>query len=175
MILCPYCTHENIDGADVCEQCGQSLDDLHLPTPATEVERSLIKDRISTLKPKTPVAVAPNTATRAVLKLLIDNSIGSVLVVEGGKLLGIFSERDALIKINTQIDKLGDRPIAEFMTSAVQTLGETTKIAFAVQRMDLGGFRHIPIVDETGAATGIISARDILRYLTDKMTTAAGA
>ena len=44
------------------------------------------------------------------------------------------------------------------------------KIAFAVQRMDLGGYRHLPIVDREGQLSGIISVRDILEYLTERMS-----
>ena len=42
MIICPYCDQENLPGADVCEQCGNSLSDLNLPVPATELESSLL-------------------------------------------------------------------------------------------------------------------------------------
>ena len=55
------------------------------------------------------------------------------------------------------------------MTPNPQTLVANAKIAFAVQRMDLGGYRHLPIVGEAGELVGIISARDILRHLTDVM------
>jgi CBS domain-containing protein len=55
------------------------------------------------------------------------------------------------------------------MTANPQTLVETAKLAFAVQRMDLGGYRHLPIVGPQGELAGIISARDILRHLTDTM------
>ena len=55
------------------------------------------------------------------------------------------------------------------MTPNPQTLVADAKIAFAVHRMDLGGYRHLPIVDERGELVGIISARDILRHLTENM------
>jgi CBS domain-containing protein len=55
------------------------------------------------------------------------------------------------------------------MTKEPQSLDLQAKVVFALQRMDLGGFRHIPIVDAEGHPTGIISVRDILRYLTDKL------
>ena len=55
------------------------------------------------------------------------------------------------------------------MTSDPQTLEADSKVAFAVQRMDLGSYRHVPIVDDQGRPVGIVSVRDILRYLADKM------
>jgi CBS domain-containing protein len=173
MIICPYCDSENIGGADLCEQCGQPLDDLHLPEPATAVERALLRDRVAVLRPKRPVVVAPSTPLREVLQTMLQRGIGCVLVVEDGKLAGIFSERDVLMKVHTRAAELGGRPVSEFMTAKVETLLPTAKIAFAVHRMDLGGYRHVPIVDESGAPTGVISVRDILGYLTERMASQA--
>ena len=169
MIPCPYCDHENIPGSDACEECGNSLSDLHLEEPATDIERHLLKDRIPVLEPKEPIAVAASTPTGDVLKLLVDRRIGIVLIEEGDELVGLFSEHDALTRLNVDISEVSSRPISDFMTPNPQTLKETAKVAFAVQRMDQGGYRHVPIVDDTGEPTGMISTRDILQYLADKM------
>ena len=59
------------------------------------------------------------------------------------------------------------------MTTNPESLDRSAKVAFAVQRMDLGGFRHVPIVDEEKRLTGVISVRDILHYLTEKMSATA--
>ena len=175
MIACPTCDYENIEGADVCERCEQPLSDAYLPAPATAVERSLLKDRIRVLDPKNVVAVEPTRPVAEVLQLLVDQSIGCVVVIEDDRPAGIFSERDAVTRLNTEAAALAGHPISEFMTPTPQTLGEDAKIAFAVHRMDLGGYRHVPIVDRDGCLTGIISCRDILRYLTQQMTSAEAA
>jgi CBS domain-containing protein len=169
MIICPYCASENIQGADDCAECGQPLADAHLAPPNTEVEHSLLSDRISDLNPKSPITVAPTTPVSEVLRLMVEHGIGCVVVAEENRPLGIFSERDALRKLNTAAADLAAHPVREFMTPGAQTLVADAKIAFAVQRMDLGGYRHLPIVDGQGDLLGIISARDILRHLTDSM------
>ena len=110
----------------------------------------------------TPIAVGPATPVGDVLRLMVERKIGCVLVAEGPKPVGIFSERDALRKINDQAAEFAGRPVSDFMTPNPQTLMADAKIAFAVQRMDLGGFRHLPIVDCGGHLIGVISARDIL-------------
>jgi CBS domain-containing protein len=170
MTLCRHCRTPNIDGAEDCENCGQPLDDTHLPPPPNEASRRLLSDRVETLSPRNPIAVAPAMPVGDVLRLMVEKKVGCVLVAEEAKPLGIFSERDALRKINDQAGQLADRPVSEFMTPKPETLMADAKIAFAVQRMDLGGFRHLPIVDRGGQLIGVISARDILRYLTDIMT-----
>lgn len=148
--------------------------DLGLPKPASGLERSLYKDRIRSLWPRAPVTVPPHTPVSEVLKILVNNTTGCAMVVEEGKIVGIFTERDALLKLNTQAAEMGARPISEFMTPNPQILSVDDKIAFAVQRMDLGGFRHVPLVDEHGQLTGVISVRDILQYVMQKISTLAG-
>lgn len=172
MTICPTCDAENIEGTDVCEACGQPLSDLHLPKPATVIEQSLLADRVDVLNPREPLTVAPSTEVREVLQRLVEKQVGCAVVVENEKVVGIFSERDALIKMNVDFEELGQCPVSQFMTPQPQTLEVTSKIAFAVRQMDLGGYRHVPIVDADGHLTGVISVRDILRYLTEKMTTA---
>ena len=168
MIYCPVCDTENIEGVDACEACGQSLSDTHLPEPATAVERALLRDRVWELSPRPAYSVSPSTPVRDVLTSMAEKRIGCVVVVEEGRVAGIFTERDALLKINTQAAELGGHPVSEFMTAAADTLRPASKIAFAVHRMDLGGYRHVPIVNEDEQLVGVISVRDILRYLTQK-------
>lgn len=168
MISCPHCEYENIEGEDRCDQCGQPLADLHLSDPQTAIERGLMRDRLSALQPKPPLGVAAKTPVRQVLQLLVERRIGCVLILDEGQPIGIFSERDALLRLNVDAAAWHDRPISEFMTTNIQTLEANAKVAFAVRQMDLGGFRHVPVVDEQGRAIGVISVRDILRYFTDR-------
>jgi CBS domain-containing protein len=169
MTHCPYCGSQNIEGTDDCAVCGQSLGDTHLAQPRSEVERSLLRDRISVLEPVRPITAAPTMPVGDVLRLMVEHGIGCVVVADNNLPLGIFSERDALRKINTEVPGLAARPVCEFMTANPQTLVADAKIAFAVQRMVLGGYRHLPIVGGKGELIGIISARDILQHLTDSM------
>jgi CBS domain-containing protein len=169
MIRCPLCDRANIEGVDVCEQCGQPLVETHLPDPKTAVERGLLKDTIASLAPRSPIVVASSTPVREVLRLLVKQRIGCVFIVDQGKLVGVFSERDALLRLNTQASEFQDQPISKFMTPNPQSLKADARIVFAVHQMDLGGYRHLPILDPQGRLDGVISVRDILRYLTEKI------
>jgi CBS domain-containing protein len=168
MIVCPYCDAENIEGADTCAECETSLTDMSIRVPASSVESDLLRDRIERLWPKTPSKVSPNTSVGEVLKKMVGETIGCVMVVDGDKLVGIFSERDALMKLNTDAAKFLDRPISQFMTPDPVTLATNDKIAFALHKMNVGGYRHIPILFD-GKLAGVISIRDILRYLTERI------
>ena len=169
MTDCPYCNATNIVGVDFCEQCGQSLIDLHLSEPATEVERAILNDRVDILEPRPVITASPADTVDQVLQLLSANRIGCVLVAEQSRPIGIFSERDAVLRIGGDVDEVRERPIADFMTPKVQTLQLDAKIAFAIHMMDVGHYRHVPIVRDDGTLVGIISVRDILRYLSERM------
>ena len=170
MVLpCPYCDSDVIEGADTCDACGQPLTESHLPVPATAVERALLTDRVKLFQGRQPLTVSPAATVRDVLRMMADNKVGCVLVAEQGKMAGIFTERDALLKLGEKAAEFGNRPISEFMTSKVESLPPTAKIAFALHRMDMGGYRHVPVIDEQNNTVGIFSVRDILSYLTKKL------
>lgn len=174
MTICPLCSHENIEGVDACERCGQPLGFLSKRPPSSSLERRIVKDRIRSLQPRDPLVVAPDCPVTDVLKLLVDRGVGCVVVAEADEVVGIFSERDALMKLNTRFKTLGDRPISEFMTRDPETLELDDKIVFALHKMDLGGYRHIPLLSD-GRITGVISVRDILRYVSEQILAAEPA
>jgi CBS domain-containing protein len=168
MIECPFCGEENIDGADHCQECQQALDFLSKPRPANAVERSLIKDRVSVLTHNRPLMVMPETAVGEVLQLMAEREVGCVIVAREECIAGIFSERDALDRLNVRFAELSHRPISEFMTPSPETVEPESRIAFALHKMDVGGYRHLPVTSG-GKIVGVISVRDILRYITEKL------
>ncbi|MGE0608054.1 MAG: CBS domain-containing protein [Pirellulales bacterium] len=166
MKTCPQCGYDRvIEGADNCDKCGASLSHLTKPRGKSAIERSIHKERIHVLGPKAPLVVSPDATVAEVLKLLVAKSVGCVIVVEQEKVVGIFSERDVLFRLGDQAQALGGEPIRKYMTKGPETLDLDDKIAFAVHKMDLGGYRHVPIMRD-GKVVGVISARDILGYLT---------
>jgi len=171
MILCPYCDAEVMEGADTCDECHQPLTELSIRVPATSVEADLLRDRIERLWPKTPSTVPPDMPVGQVLKKMVDERIGCVMIVDQGQLVGIFSERDALMKLNVDAAKFMQKPISQFMTQRPVTLETSDKIAFALHKMNVGGYRHLPILFN-GKLAGVISIRDILRYLTERIAVA---
>ncbi len=170
MILCPFCGAENIDGVDECDDCSQSLGHLSKPHRSPGVENALFQDRAGTLVRVPSLAVDESTTVGATIDMLVRERIGCVVVVRGTDVVGIFSERDALMRIGDEIDRHRPRPVRDFMTESPEMLDEQDKLAFALHKMDLGHFRHVPILCN-GQLRGVISVRDILRYLTDPVRT----
>jgi CBS domain-containing protein len=123
-----------------------------------------MKDSIGDLAPREPLVVAPSTPLGEVLWRMADRNVGCAIVVRDHQVAGIFTERDLLLRLNVDAAELIDRPVADFMTCPVETLELDDRIAFALHKMDLGGYRHVPVLSE-GRVTGIISARHILRHI----------
>ncbi len=170
MTVCPDCGFENIEGSDACEQCEQPLSTLSKPRAKNALEKGIAKDRIGKLNPREPLVVEADATISWVLKLLYDHAVGCAVVISKERVpVGIFSERDALMRLGVNAKAMAQRPVTDFMTSSPETLEESDKIAYALHRMDLGGFRHVPVMSE-GRVSGVISVRDVLKYVSDHLS-----
>lgn len=119
---------------------------------------------IRDLEPRPPVTLSEAASVRDAVKLMRDQRIGAVLVARDGRPVGIFTERDVLRRV--ALSSLSpDTPLGEVMTPDPETLEIDDGIAFALNRMILGGFRHIPLVDERGRAVGVLSLREIVSFI----------
>jgi CBS domain-containing protein len=87
---------------------------------------------------------------------------GAVIVTENNRLCGIFTERDLLMKVVAEGRELKGLKLQDVMTSAVKTANENDEISDSMRRMSEGRFRHLPIVNDQGEATGIISQGDFV-------------
>lgn len=163
-MICPHCGHINLPGSDECEKCQQDLAPFDLPIGHDRVETSIMNDPVSILKPKLPVTVPDTSTLGYALQVMIDREIGAVLVVDSRQqLVGILTERDYLQKVVE--DDFAHSPIAPVMTRSPETVGPDDPLASALYKMDVGGYRHLPVVAE-GMPIGIISVRDVIRHVT---------
>lgn len=141
------------------------LSNLDAPEPETPLEDSLMNEAaVDSLGPKTAVMVTPETTVREAIEKMIANNIGCVLVGKNDEVVGIFSERDLLLAIADRLEEVQDEAIEEFMTRNPETLESSVPVVFALNRMCLGDFRHLPLT-EKGRLKGIISLRDFLTLL----------
>jgi CBS domain-containing protein len=116
---------------------------------------------------KPAITVAIDTSVQEAVHLMQTKRIGCVLVTSRDRLLGIFTERDVLKKILGASFDLRQTPITEVMTVQPQALNENDTIAYALNFMDLGGYRHIPIVNDAFEPVGLVSVKDIVSYLVE--------
>jgi CBS domain-containing protein len=165
-MICPSCCHKNLPGDEVCKHCNQPLTPFDLPQPENLVERSVMHDQVKTLKQQAPVTIAHSATVGESVALMLSSNVGAVLIVDdAGRLIGIFSERDLLKRVVGVVPDHEKLPITQFMTPRPECVSLTDTLNFVLQKMDAGGYRHVPVLED-GKPVGIISARDMLRFLT---------
>ncbi len=162
-MICPVCGYDNIQGADECENCGSDLRTADIPAPGSGVESRLVEQPLSTLAATPPLVVAPDDGLAATIARMQQAGVGVVVVEQGGQVRGILTERDLLLRSGPDLD---GRTVAELMTADPVVLRPDDSIAVAIHKMAVGGFRHVPLV-ENGHATAVVSAGDVFRYILD--------
>jgi CBS domain-containing protein len=108
-----------------------------------------------------PVTTSSDITVAAAARLMKQNRIGALLVVDGGRLAGIFTERDALFRVVAEGRDPGVTRISEVMTRNPRTIEPDRPFGHALHLMYEGGFRHVPVVEDT-RPIGMVSARDAL-------------
>lgn len=112
---CPSCGYENIDGIDRCENCLAPFRQLDIPSieAAESFAQSVMEDDLGQLNYEPPVSVAPGTPAIDVARRMKEANTGCALVVEGGKLVGIFTEHDVLLRLTSGTGTAGVPPANE--------------------------------------------------------------
>jgi len=121
--------------------------------PHRSVRSIIEKQNLLTASPETTVTEAAGLMKRS--------RVGAIMVLEGGHLAGIFTERDALFRVVADGRDPRTTRLAEVMTRNLQTIGPDKPLGHALHMMYEGGFRHVPVV-ENGVPIGMVSARDAL-------------
>ena len=190
-MTCPACGAKNLEGLDQCANCGSDLRTADLPKPASEVEQSVMHLPLTSLRMTQLHAVPPDATLDAAVQTLVGQQVDLVDVVEGGTLVGVLSVRDVVTRVGPDYKGKLQRPVREFMTPTVETLPPDAPITFVLNRMDVGGYRHVPVVtggggsrvpggqhsggvdagEKTGQTAGhvlgVVSSRDVLAYIVE--------
>lgn len=113
------------------------------------------------IKPARVVSVNPDQSVLEAIKVLAAQDVGAAIVIEGGRLAGIFSERDYTRKVILKGRSSDATRVQEIMTSNVIVVTPRTRTRECMQLMSEKGIRHLPVVDE-GRVVGMVSIRDIV-------------
>jgi CBS domain-containing protein len=147
--------------SDAMDEYSETLDqDLR------EIRGALFDDTLAVLTPPEPVTIREDTPVReAVAAMLARRQAGVLVTGEGGRLVGIFTERDVLMRVVGAGRDPARTRVGDVMTSGPETLPIRARVAHALHSMAVAGYRTIPIVDEAGRPTGVVTATDVIRWL----------
>ncbi|MCA9771126.1 MAG: CBS domain-containing protein [Myxococcales bacterium] len=162
---CPFCGFENLPGADHCESCGHGLANIDPPSAAScALETAIQSAKLTDVGIVGPLVVSPDDTVAKAVNIMRRRRRGSVCVVVGGKLAGIFTEHDLIHRIEPGAD-LATIVMKDVMTPSPYGYATESTVAYALNGMAIWENRHLPIVSPEGMLLGSVSVREILRFL----------
>lgn len=162
-MLCPVCRHDNFEGEDACANCGADLATSDIPQAAGEFHDTVLGGPIEALELASPHFVEPGLPVADAIRLMHQGGSDCLLVCEDDRLIGIFTDRDAVVKAADK--RLGMYKVRDFMTRDPVILRAGDTIAVAIHKMAVGEFRHLPILDADARPIGVVSAADVFRHI----------
>lgn len=131
------------------------------------LETDLQELRITALEISDFLEAPKDTTVREVVTHMRDENIPCALIVNEGKLVGIFTDKDVMHKV-MGLPEVWDRPISELMTENPKTVASSSSAAEALQLMNEAGVRNMPVLNSDGSVLGNIGQKSFVRYLSDK-------
>jgi len=134
--------------------------------------RELIQhDRVHDLGPLPAPRLAPGATVHQALQFLVRGRRGAIVIVDGPKPVGIFTERDVIDKLPTGLFTSHERkrtPLSAVMSRPPVTVGRQATLQEAIDLMARGGYRHLVVVDRQGDLRGLLTSNDVVQFLTDR-------
>ena len=131
----------------------------------------LLQEPLTLLPSRPPLCFDQSATVKDAMQAMKRKHRGCVVITADGKptteLIGIFTERDVLLKIIDCGRNPATIPLSDVMTRDPETLALDAKLAWALNMMSVGGFRHLPVTDPHGRPALIISVRDIVEFLVE--------
>jgi CBS domain-containing protein len=143
---------------------------LDAPVSEDRLRNSLERELISALRLGPAITVTESATLLEAVENLQHHHIGCVLVSGAeGTLEGIFTERDLLNRVAGKKLDWSECRVRDFMTRDPETLRPDDRIVWALNLMHMGGYRHVPLVDELNRPVGVVSVKDIVDFIVDLM------
>ncbi len=131
-----------------------------------DLAKNLKIESVERLAPSKPAVLKPQDTVAEAVRRMQERRIGCVVIAVDGPVLGIFTERDLINRVLTPGRSL-DLPVSAVMTPEPMTVQRKEPIAQAMKRMQKGGYRHLPVVDEHGRPVGMLSVKRIVHYIVE--------
>ena len=124
---------------------------------------------VESLAKKNLVTARSDETVRDAVRRMAQKRVGAILIVDDGRLRGIFSERDALKRVLARGLDPGSTPLREVHTPNPMTVSRNTNVRECAERVKEHRIRHLPVVDEAGRPVGIVSVRDFLQLIVTRL------
>ena len=132
-----------------------------------EIRGAVFSEPLSKVPRRQTLILPITTSIADAIRAMNERHVGVTLIVQDGKLAGIFTERDVLKRVAGAAMNLEKIPVSKVMTADPFTLPEDCSIAFALHHMSSEGYRHLPLVKKDRTPVGVVGVRDIVAYLVE--------
>lgn len=122
---------------------------------------------VSSIKSPSVIALDEDTKLGEAVGFMQSKKIGSIVLIKNNELTGILTERDLLMKVLGINDDWKNIKVKEVMTPNPQSLRAGDELAYVLNNMHVGGYRHVPIVDENEKPVSMISIKDVVSWILD--------
>jgi len=158
----------NYEFSHASDHDDQWYDELEGSEEEQEMSEALrIQDPILSLGLGSPLVAEEGTNLKNALNQLQRKEQNCLIIVNGGRLSGILTERDILLKVTGKGFDLDLVTVEEFMTPNPEVLSPEDPIAYALNKMHIGGFRHVPVVDDHMKPVSVISIGNIISTIAE--------
>jgi len=141
---------------------------VELESELQEIKGALLNDTIRILGPDEPIAVAETVSVNEAVGRMMEGRRAAVLIVDRqGRLSGIFTERDVLTRVVAQGLDPERTPLGQVMTRHPEALAVSDRVAYAVNRMSVAGYRTIPLVDAERRPVGVVTVSHFIKWMAD--------
>ena len=130
-----------------------------------ELHRAMAEETVSEMESQPCAEVPSDLSVREAMELLRRLDVSSLLVVDHGKLVGIFTERDVLESVAERYPRVADAPVSQFMTSKPVVVYECDPVGAALAAIAIGGYRHVPVLSINDRILGIASPKRFFQFL----------
>jgi CBS domain-containing protein len=138
---------------------------------AGSFDASLLHEPVSVLRSRRALVLSMTSTVTEAMRAMQNGHTGCVVVTDDGtvesKVTGVFTERDVLFRIVDRGRNPAQLPLQEVMTPDPETLSVRSTVAYALNKMSVGGFRHIPVVDDEHRPAFVVSVRDVVEFLVE--------
>jgi len=139
--------------------------------PRRRFDATLLKQPLTLVPTRPPIAFAAEQSVKAGMQAMQQRHRGCILITEDGslrsRLTGIFTERDILLRVIDSGRNPAIVPLGDVMTRDPESLPFDARIAWALNMMAVGGYRHLPVTDAQGWPTAVLAVRDIVEFLVE--------
>lgn len=142
----------------------ESYDDWREEASSTFTSATL-SEPLGSVTRRALVTVETTATIAETIHAMNESHVGAALIVQNGRLTGIFTERDVLTKVAAAHLDIDATPVTRVMTPDPETLPASASIAYAMHRMSVEGYRHVPLVDDEHRPLGVVAVRDIVAWM----------